>query len=134
MEGGTRSIPTNAATAVSNGLFTVTLDFGAGIFTGNDVWLDISVRTNGNSTFSELSPRQPLTPTPYAEFATTASNLSGTVSAAQLDGMVPSANVTGAYTNLVTFNNSADSFAGNGSGLTGVNAATLNGLSAGNFW
>jgi hypothetical protein len=38
---------TNAATIVSNGLFTVTLDFGAGIFDGSDRWLEIGVRTNG---------------------------------------------------------------------------------------
>src|SRR5438445_1324079 len=31
---------TNSATSVSNGLFTVTLDFGAGVFTGPDRWLD----------------------------------------------------------------------------------------------
>src|ERR1035438_4699993 len=35
---------TNSATAVSNGLFTVTLNFGAGVFTGQNYWLDISVR------------------------------------------------------------------------------------------
>ena len=38
--------------------------------------------------FIELSPRQPLTPTPYAIFANTSSNLSGTVNTAQLSGTV----------------------------------------------
>src|SRR3954470_20585425 len=37
---------TNIAT-VSNGLFTVLLDFGPGVFTGTNHWLDIAVRTNG---------------------------------------------------------------------------------------
>src|SRR6266567_8452823 len=37
---------TNSATAVSNGLFTVTLDLGAN-FPGADRWLEIAVRTNG---------------------------------------------------------------------------------------
>src|SRR5689334_15011085 len=59
-------ILTNANLAVSNGLFSVTLDFGAGIFTGSNYWLDISVRTNGSGAFSQLLPRQPLTPAPYA--------------------------------------------------------------------
>ena len=59
---------TNAATAVSNGLFTVTLDFGSGVFDGSALWLDIGVRTNGPGSpgFTTLIPRQALTPTPYA--------------------------------------------------------------------
>ena len=32
---------------VTNGLFTVTLDFGTGVFTGPARWLQISARTNG---------------------------------------------------------------------------------------
>src|SRR5436305_3176677 len=32
---------------VSSGLFTVTLDFGVGIFTGSNLWLEVDVRTNG---------------------------------------------------------------------------------------
>jgi Chaperone of endosialidase len=76
---------TNTPTAVSNGLFTVVLDFGAN-FLGADRWLEISVRTNGGSGFSTLSPRQQLTPTPYAIFANFASNLLGTLPATQLSG------------------------------------------------
>src|SRR6266581_5161546 len=34
---------TNAGTAITNGLFAVVLDFGAGVFTGADRWLEISV-------------------------------------------------------------------------------------------
>jgi hypothetical protein len=88
--GGSEVAPilTNTATPVSNGLFAVTLDFGPGIFTGASEWLDISVRTNGTGTFAELTPRQELTPTPYAIFAAASSNLSGTLSATQLTGPV----------------------------------------------
>jgi len=57
---------TNSATVVSNGLFTVTLDFGNGVFTGSNRWLEIAVRTNGTTGFVALAPRQPLTPAPYA--------------------------------------------------------------------
>jgi hypothetical protein len=58
---------TNANLAVSNGLFTALLDFGAGPFTGQTRWLEIGVRTNGiPSNFAILSPRQELTPVPYA--------------------------------------------------------------------
>jgi hypothetical protein len=63
---------TNAATAVSNGLFTVTLDFGSGVFYGANYWLDIGVRTNGPGAFTTLTPRQALTPTPYAIYSATA--------------------------------------------------------------
>jgi hypothetical protein len=43
----------NMATAVSNGLFTVRLDFG-GEFPGADRWLEIGVRTNGSGVFAAL--------------------------------------------------------------------------------
>jgi len=45
---------------VSDGLFTVELDFGAAAFDGSQLWLEITV--DG----TELAPRQPLTGTPYA--------------------------------------------------------------------
>src|SRR3954454_895167 len=38
----------NAATGVTNGLFSVTLDFGAGVFDGTGRWLEIALRTNGS--------------------------------------------------------------------------------------
>src|SRR5437868_9251399 len=56
---------TNPSTQVTNGLFTVTLDFGAN-FPGADRWLEIGVRTNGAGAFSTLIPRQPITAAPYA--------------------------------------------------------------------
>src|SRR5262249_30668873 len=54
---------------VTNGLFTVTLDFGAAAFAGDARWLEIRVRTNGAVSFTAVTPRQPLTPSPYALFA-----------------------------------------------------------------
>jgi len=61
--------------AVTNGLVTTDLDFGAGAFSGQARWLRISVRTppwNGigaEPAFTELTPRQAVNPTPYALFA-----------------------------------------------------------------
>src|SRR5262245_8814478 len=56
-----------AAVAVSNGIFTVTIDFGAGAFAGDERWLEIAVRTNGSpGPFTLLAPRQPVTPAPHA--------------------------------------------------------------------
>ena len=60
---------TNLATSVSNGLFTVTLNFGGNVLNGATYWLDIAVRTNGNGVFTELSARQPITPAPYAVYS-----------------------------------------------------------------
>ena len=57
---------TNSATSVSNGLFTVTLDFGAGVFPGAERWLEIGVRPTGPDAFTTLMPRQQITATPYA--------------------------------------------------------------------
>ena len=91
---------TNAATVVSNGLFTVALDFGS-VFDGNARWLELGVRTNGSGGFTVLGPRQPLTASPFALYApsagtaTLASNLpSGTITAAMIaDGAVTSGKI-----------------------------------------
>ena len=54
---------TNAAVAVSNGLFTTTLDFGPEAFTGDARRLGIGVRTNGSTAdFTPMAPPQLLTP------------------------------------------------------------------------
>lgn len=75
---------TASGIVITNGLFTVTLDFGASVWNGETNWLQIAVETNDAASFTNLSPRQQLTPVPDAIFAETASNLSGTVSASQL--------------------------------------------------
>src|SRR5260370_5872333 len=58
--GGSQVGPTrtNAATGVSSGLFTVTLDVGANIFTNTDRFLEIAARTNGGVSFTTFKPRQ----------------------------------------------------------------------------
>jgi endosialidase-like protein len=63
---------TNTATAVSNGLFAVTLDFGGGIFNGTSYWLAVGVRTNGGGTFTALTPLQQILPVPYAVYSANA--------------------------------------------------------------
>src|SRR5207253_4741594 len=108
--------------ALSNGLFTVALDFGTGVFPGADRWLEIAARTNGPGTFATLTPRQKLTATPYA------------ITAGTVTGVVPSSSLTGTYSGAVNFNNAGNNFIGNGSGLTGVNALTLGGFGSTAFW
>ena len=105
---------TNSAVLVTNGLFTVLVDFGAGAFTGTSNWLEIAVRTNGATAFATLAPRQPITPTPYAFYAGnagTAGGLSGTLPVSQVSGVVPLAQlpvavVTNGQVGNVTLNGS----------------------------
>jgi hypothetical protein len=59
---------------VSNGLFTIPLDFGSSAFNGNARWLNISVYKNGIG-WVALAPRQKLTAAPYALHALNAGGL-----------------------------------------------------------
>ena len=91
--GSIDGVLTNQGVVVSNGLFTTTLDFH-GTPDGSPIWFELGVRTNGNSGFTTISPRQALTPTPYALFSTVASNLVGTLPVAQLSGTIPVAQLS----------------------------------------
>jgi hypothetical protein len=124
------STVTDLGVGVTNGLFTVTLDFGAN-FPGPNRWLAISVRTNGITGFTALSPLQDLTPTPYAIYASTAGSAATAASAESVAaaditgvlgfGQLPAAFVTNDESD-VTLNGM---FTGDGSGLTGLNASQL---------
>ncbi len=117
-----------APVTVSNGLFTVGLDFG-NVFDGGARWLQIGVRAFGDpSPYVTLAPRQLLTSVPYAIQAIsagTASNLSGTLPATNLTGTVRDSQLS---TNVALLNGaanfsgavSAPFFSGNGTGLTNV--------------
>jgi hypothetical protein len=57
---------------VANGLFTVELNFGAGMFLADERWLQIEITApsnGGNGPFTTLSPRQIVRPAPVAMFA-----------------------------------------------------------------
>ena len=55
---------------VTNGVFTVQLDFGAGAFNGAARFLEISVRQHsadpGSPAYTALTPNQQITSTPYS--------------------------------------------------------------------
>lgn len=73
--------------AVTNGLFTATLDFGPDVFTGPDRWLNIAVRPGASEgAFIDVLPRQPVLAAPYASFAggVNASGVTGTLPDAKL--------------------------------------------------
>jgi hypothetical protein len=67
--GGT-NVETKDNVNVSNGVFTVDLNFGLAAWNGDARWIEIGVRA-GTSTgaFTVLSPRQPVTAAPYALYA-----------------------------------------------------------------
>jgi hypothetical protein len=101
------NLVTNLAVPVSNGMFKVTLDFGAA-FDGSARWLEVGVRTNTSAVpFFVLSPRQAVSAVPYAVFAGTAraanlaTNLDGgganltNVNASSLQGVVPLVHLAG---------------------------------------
>ncbi len=56
---------TRSGVSVSNGIFSVPLDFGF-TFPGPDRYLDIRVRGAGGGAFTTLDPRQKITTAPYA--------------------------------------------------------------------
>jgi hypothetical protein len=117
--GGTLTV---APIGVTNGLFTVTLDFGDE-FSGADRWLELAVRTNLLG-FTTLVPRQQFTPTPYARHAAFAGNIA------------PDANVS--FSGPVTFGSALGQPFYLAPGLTNLvqnlNAQYVGGRDAGQFW
>lgn len=127
---------TNNTTTISNGLFTVLIDFGPGVFTGSNYWLEVAVRTNGIGGFTALVPRQPVTPTPYSIYSTTAGNatvaasagsVSGSVSAGQISGTLAASQLpSSVLTNGSSGVTLGGSFSGNGTGITNVLLGNVN--------
>ena len=116
-------------TAVTNGVFEASLDFGAGSFSGQARWLETAVRCPaGSGGYTTLSPRQALSPMPYALWA-------GGVDAANVNGLGAGAGLTysggqfsisnGAISNVMLANSSLTISAG--SGLTGGGSVSLGG-------
>jgi hypothetical protein len=69
-------------TALANGLFTVSLDFG-NVFNGGARWLDITVQSGSDT--QTLSPRVQVLPAPYAQFAAVAAIVTnGAITSAQI--------------------------------------------------
>lgn len=84
------AIVAKSAVAVTNGQFTVPLDFGA-VFGNGALFLEIGVRPAGGAAFTTLSPRQEISPAPYAQYALRA----GSASSASSAQSVPWSGVTG---------------------------------------
>jgi len=99
---------------VSNGLFTVEVDFRKGAFPGQPRWLQFGLRKDPDpAPFTTLLPRQHILAVPYA------------MTAGSLTGTVPSDGLIGAYDKALTFNNTNNVFVGQGDDLTDLNASAL---------
>lgn len=116
---------------VDKGLFTTHIKIPKGppfsLDPSNGVYLEISVRTNSGVPFTTLSPLQLLTATP---FATVAQSVSGPIPASSLIGTMPTGFLTGTFSSPVNFSNASNHFAGDGSLLANINAATIGGTNA----
>ncbi len=122
---------------VTNGLFSVSLDFGAGAFNGSARWLEIGVRTNGSlQAYTVLAPRAALLSVPYAALAGSAGSFAGNVADSQLSANIARLNAAQAFTGPVSFNPaSGPPFAvATTNRVTGLNSDLLDGFSAGAFW
>lgn len=129
---------TNAPVGVTNGLFTVSLDFGASALNGLPLWLEIGVRTNGSpAAYTVLAPNQQITPTPYASFsqyAGTTGNFNGSVADSQLSTNIPQLNKSEVFSGPVTLQNGSGTFNGTLSGtFNGAATGTFNGTGTGTF-
>ena len=118
--GGAQKGPTLTTNSVpvTNGLFTATLDFGS-VFDGSVRWHAVWVKTNGAGSYTALTPRQPLTPTPYAIFASSLSS-----------------NVNQTFAGTVSFSpGSGPPFmVGSSTKVVNLNADLLDGLNSSAFW
>jgi len=93
-DGAALTVPIQMADiSVEEGGFTVELDFGASLFSGQQLWLEIGVRDSDDSgAHTILSPRQKLTATPFAVLAATVS--AGSINSTSIvDGSVGSAQI-----------------------------------------
>jgi hypothetical protein len=121
--GGTQiGAQTSPNVSVSAGIFSVQLDFGATAFPGANRFLEISARLSGGGSFTTLSPRQPITSTPYAIRSANAANADTATTATNATTATTAANATqlgGVAANQYLQTN------GNGSGLTNLNAGNI---------
>lgn len=87
--GTTQTFP---GVVVSNGVFTVQLDYGGTIFRGGEVYIEIGVRPLGSAQpFTLLTPRQQITAAPIA-IRSRASNFAETATNADFLGGLPASN------------------------------------------
>lgn len=118
---------------VTDGIFSVKLDFGANALSGADRWLEIAVRHNSGESYTTLAPREQIASSPYAVrtlSATSADALSiacvGCVQDANINA-VSGTKVTGTVANATNATNATTA-----NNVTGVVAINNGGTGASN--
>jgi hypothetical protein len=135
---------TNSNVAVTNGIFTVRLDFGASALPGANRFLEVGVRRSSSDPYTLLAPRQQVTSAPYAirsANAVVADQLSSacvgcvqdaqisSVAGSKLTGPLPAGSIPSGNSNYIQSNPVAQQAGANfnisGNGTAGtLNAAT----------
>ncbi len=77
----------NSSISVVQGVFAVSLDFGANAFTDADRFLEISVKRNAGDPFTVLTPRQKILSVPFAIKSKSSDTAITATTANQLDGL-----------------------------------------------
>ncbi|HEV2695993.1 MAG TPA: hypothetical protein VG347_24105, partial [Verrucomicrobiae bacterium] len=116
---------TNAAVTVTNGLFTTLVDFG-GVFNGTSNWLQLAVSTNAVNAYSPLTPRQQITPTPYALYSAGAATAATAVTATG----VPAAGIGPGTANINISGNAATATTAATAGLAATATTAASATSA----
>jgi hypothetical protein len=116
---------TNPSVAVSSGVFTVNLDFGAAAFDGADRFLEIAVKRSAGDSFTVLAPRQKITSAPYSIRTLSALQSDLSLDSNQLGGIPASGYVTTASVGNSFIRNDTTPQTGNfninGNGIVGGN-------------
>jgi hypothetical protein len=123
--------PVSATNIVSgvrftNGVFSVTPDFGASVFNGQDRFLEIAVGNGGASSFTTIG-RQPILPTPYSTYAHKTETVAPGAVVTSLNGLKDDVVLHGDSTVTVTANNDNSLTIhanGGGDGLWSLNGST----------
>lgn len=111
---------TNSAVLVSNGFFTVTLDFGAGIFGGASRWLELGAATNGSEEFETLNPLQAILPTPYAMYAGNSASVGSGAAVKSLNGLLDDVTLEAGANVTITPSGNTLTIASSGVGGSGI--------------
>jgi parallel beta-helix repeat protein len=72
-------------TAYDGGIVQLDLDFGAGAFNGDPRWLNIELANPTGDSYTTLTPRIQILPTPYSIYAETAGSVDGGIDDADAD-------------------------------------------------